>query len=508
MRPFLTLFYTLLSGLAIAQSGFSNKILLPDAESCTFASIVIDRDTIVCWGDVYGTDQQKWGVCLAKFDTLGNLIQMTTDFDSTEQQTVDPTCQITRTSDGGYLGVSSQGEGKKTAAYKFSHTGALEWKHFYREPNFQVAIAYSSEEVSDGYLCFGWYSINNDAEKFIMKLSKAGELLWYNKQLSISGLNDGVFGRHVKTGNNILLGCSLAPNSGFDVWAKAVLTEVDSTGNLVWEWESQISDRETGITAVTLSPDSNIVYSVSRYFINALNGYSAKLKFRCINPQTGNTVWQTELPSFELGLESSSIVDGSGFDAIGYHGHWYEGFVVQGILAHYDWNGNLLWQRYDTVHVDTGLVVSRNRLYNMAHLSSGSIIGVGYIERSDPYQHLEGWLIKWSANGCLEESDCAVVSTQQDLSNNGAEGWKNWEVYPNPATDHTWFYPPEPGSYPTGVLQITNVSGGVVHRQLFDQTAADPYKVSLTTLPDGLYFYQITVDGAVQKVGRLVVLGR
>ena len=512
MRPLLLLFFLLIHGIATAQQGFSKTVLLPNSLSCTFASIVVDRDTIICWGDVYGTEQEKWGVCLAKFDTLGNFIQMTTDFDSIYDQTVDPTCQLLRTSDGGYLGVASQEIGNKTAAYKFSHTGELEWKHFYREPDFQVVITYSAEELSDGYLCFGRHSINYDGGKFVMKLSKTGELLWFSKEIDVQGFTDLFGGRHVKTGDNFLLASSIGPVSGFDLWSKSVLTEVDTNGHLVWEWQGAISDKESGVSALVFSPDNNIVYSTRRYFTNALNGLSAQLKFRCIQPETGNPLWQTELPSFELSFTRSVMSqikaspNGSGFDAIGFNMDWDVGFVVQGLLAHYDWNGNLMWQRYDTVHVDTVLVVSENKLYNMAYLSSGSIIGVGDIKRSDPYQHLEGWLIKWSANGCLGENDCATVSTQDDLSDNNKRGWQNWEVYPNPASDHTWLYRPDNLAFKNGSIQITNISGQVVHNQPIYNDLSAQYNISLNTLISGLYFYQITIDEKVQKTGRLAVM--
>jgi hypothetical protein len=501
-----------MSGIVVAQSGFSKTILLPGSKSCNIASIVVDRDTIVCYGGLYGIDQEKWGVFLAKFDSIGNFLQMSTDFDSVYDQTVNSYTQLIQTSDGGYLGVGSQGVGNKTAAYKFSHTGELEWKHFYREPNFQVVITYSTQEVSDGYLCFGRYAMDNDNSNFIMKLSKTGELIWFSKEISIIGVDDVMAGRVIKFGKNFMIGSGQGPINSNESWSKTVLLEVDSNGHVAWDWYGSITSKETGVLSLVMSPDSNIICSTSRYFTNALNGKSAKLKFRCIQPETGNTLWQTELPSFELSFSKSLISqikaspDGSGFDAIGFHSQWYDGFVIQGILAHYDWNGNLMWQRYDTVHVDTVLVVSENKLYNMAHLSSGAIIGVGEIKRSDPYSHLEGWLIKWSANGCLEENDCATVSTNENLSGGSMSGWKNWEIYPNPASDYTWLYPPDNLIFRNGDLQISNASGQIVRNQSLEYDSARQYKVILGDLPQGLYFYQIVVDGEVQKAGRLVVM--
>ena len=142
----------------------------------------------------------------------------------------------------------------------------------------------------------------------------------------------------------------------------------------------------------------------------------------------------------------------------------------------------------------------------MAHLSSGSIVGVGQIKRSDPYPHLEGWLIKWSTNGCLEPSDCATVSTHENLSGGDNSGWKNWEIYPNPASDHTWLYPPEGLFFKHVQVDILDGSGKVAQSLSYEPSNNDAYKIPVHTLTNGLYFYRIIADGAVQKSGRFVVM--
>lgn len=511
MRHLLLSYLILVNTAAIAQSGFSKTILLPSSKSCTISSLLIDQDTIVCFGTLYGINEGKWGVYIAKFDSLGNFLQINTDFDTTFQQTIDPYCQIIRTSDGGYIGVGSQGVGNKTAAYKFSHTGELEWKHFYREPDFQVVIIYSTQELSDGYLCFGRYSVDYDNSNFTMKLSKSGEMIWFSKEISVPGVNDVMAGRVIKWRNNFMVGSGQGPISINESWVKTALIEVDSNGQVVWDWHGPITNKETGVLALVMSPDSNIVIATKRYFTNALNGLSAKHKFRCLQPETGNTIWQTELPSFELSFENSSTTqikaspDGGGFDAVGYNYYWYNGFIMRGLLAHYDWDGNLIWLRYDTAHVDTVLVVSENKLYDMAYLSSGSIIGVGQIERGDPYSHLEGWLIKWSANGCLEPDDCATVGTNDDPVVNNNER-KDWEIFPNPATDFVWLCPPRNLDFRKGEIQIMNTIGQVIYRQIFGFISSGCYQIPLYSLPSGLYFYQIVADGAVYKTGHLRTL--
>ena len=517
LRPIThTLLLLFLPYIISAQTGFSKTMLYPDAKSCTIAAVTIDQDTIVCYGTLFGTSEQKWGVYLAKFDSSGNFLQITTDFDSLYEQTVNPFSQILRTSDGGYIGVGSQGIGIKTAAYKFSHTGKLEWRHFYREDNFQVVLTNSIQELADGYLCFGRYAVNNDNSTFTMKLSRTGELIWFSKAIGVIGYNDTGFCSSIKKGANYVMGSNLsAINSGIidtpNYWCQSRLAEVDSLGNIVREWYSQNLDKELSAISLICTPNQDIVYTAIRYFKNALNGYDCKMMVRRVDTQNSNTIWLKEIPSVDLTLQSGlshllTTPDGSGFDAVGIKQKSYDGFVMSGVLAHFDWDGNLKWQRYDTVHIDTVLLVSENKLYNMAHLSSGAIIGVGQIKRGDPYSHLEGWLIKWSPNGCLQPSDCATVGTHESPSGDNKSGWKQWEVYPNPASDYTWLYQPDDLIFNKSVIQISNTTGQVIQEQVFDYDASGLYKVSLTGMASGLYFYQLMVDGKVHKAGRFVVL--
>ncbi len=497
-----------------AQTGFSKTVLYPDALGCNIAAVTVDHDTIVCYGTLYGTEELRWGVYLAKFDTLGNLLQINTDFDSVLQQTVNPSSQILKTSDGGYIGVGSQGVGVNSAVYKFAHDGTLEWKHFYREDNMQVILANSVAELQDGYLIFGRYAVNYDNSVFTMKLSKDGKLLWFSKKIGVQGLNDAGLCRQVRIGEHFVLGSDVEKiNSGLDIpgyWSKSRLVEVDSMGEVHWEWYSEIVDKESSAIGVAVDTDQNIMYCTARYFPNALNGFNCRWMVRKVNHQNGSTIWKKEVPSVEFSLSSVPYYvvaspDGKGFHIVGAAQEWYSGTEIVGLLLHYDWDGNLLWQRYDTVYIDTSLWINENVLYNLGYLSSGSIIGVGKVESGTPYTHPEGWLIKWDANGCFEPGDCATVNSSEALPKHTNRGWPQWEVYPNPASDHTWLYQPEQTVYQEAELQIVSASGRLVRVIQLDITQKPGYRIPLNDLENGLYFYQVISEGQTNAVGRLVV---
>lgn len=499
---------------ADAQTGFSKTILYPEALGCNIAAVTIDQDTIVCYGTLYGAEELRWGVYLAKFDTLGNLLQLNTDFDSVLQQTVNPSSQILKTSDGGYIGIGSQGVGVNSAVYKFAHDGTLEWKHFYREDNMQVILANSVAELQDGYLIFGRYAVNYDGNTFVLKVSKNGELMWFGKEVSIPGVDDTTLGRYISIDNNLVLGGNTQKynssllDPGF--WSKVRLVEVDSVGKVQWEWYSENLDKESFAIGLAADADQNIVYCTTRYFKNVLNGYNCKWMLRKVNRQSGSTIWKKEVPSVDFPVSSSgpyhmkASPDGKGVHIVGAAQEWYSGTEIVNLLLHYDWDGNLLWQRYDTVYVDTSLWINENVLYNLDYLSSGSIIAVGKVESGTPYSHAKGWLIKWDANGCFEPGDCATVNSSEAPPDTN-RGWPQWEVYPNPAGDHIWLYPPEGMTCREAALQIVNASGRTVRVIPLDTTQKSGYRIPLNDLENGLYFYQVVSEGLVKAAGRLVV---
>ncbi|MEQ1746367.1 MAG: T9SS type A sorting domain-containing protein [Saprospiraceae bacterium] len=223
------------------------------------------------------------------------------------------------------------------------------------------------------------------------------------------------------------------------------------------------------------------------------------------------TAWRKALTPVNLAHGSAWFhllpsPDGSGFDAVGVRQDKDIGFIISGWAAHMDWEGDIVWQRYDTVYVDTGLWINENKLFNLAHLSSGSIVGAGYVRSATPYGHNEGWLIKWSANGCLAPGDCATVSTHDDLSGDTGKRLDGWDLFPNPARGHTWLSQPDGVSARNVTLHITDPSGRVVRDLEYAHSLGGQYEVPLDGLGPGLYFYQVFLDGKPRHSGRLVII--
>ncbi len=515
MKGYIILYLLTIPFYAYTQYGFSKTILYPNSRSATISAVTTDQDTIVCFGTLYGIAEQKWGAYLAKFDSSGNFLQITTDFDSTYQQTVDYFAQILCTSDGGYIGVSAQGLGYKSAAYKFSHEGVLEWTSFYREDDMQVILLTSVTELNDGFLMFGQYAVDYDNNSFCMKISKNGDFQWINKDIEVVGFNDRGVGRVVKHGENFVLGIDVDPlNLSLldpSYWSQARLVEVDSLGNVQWEWSNSMEEDDSAVSGLVTTPDTNIIYVGRKFHSDGTGGHDFQVLVRKVNPETSTTVWRKSLTPVNLTSNSALYhllpsPDGSGFDAIGVRQDKDIGFIISGWVAHLNWDGVIQWQRYDTVYVDTNLWINKNELFNLAHLSSGSIIGAGIVRSATPIGHYEGWLIKWSANGCVMPGDCAIVNTHEDLSGQHNKGLSHWDLFPNPAQEHTWLSQPESHIFSDLTIQISNMPGQIIQSLAYPYNAEGQYKIPLEGLQQGLYFYQVSTDGVPQQSGRLLVM--
>ena len=106
------------------------------------------------------------------------------------------------------------------------------------------------------------------------------------------------------------------------------------------------------------------------------------------------------------------------------------------------------------------------------------------------------------SNAYGEDTFCREV----ELSVNSAgekEGDSAFLVYPNPATDYLTVQNSE-GVFPNTELIIYDAVGNLVKSEKI-MSGGFSHTVSLSELPAGMYFYQISVNRAIQKTGKMVV---
>jgi hypothetical protein len=118
------------------------------------------------------------------------------------------------------------------------------------------------------------------------------------------------------------------------------------------------------------------------------------------------------------------------------------------------------------------------------------------VRKAEPELHDEAWLIKYSVNGCVGPSDCAVVS-----ANSPNKQPSQPEVYPNPFSNNLNISFSNEYKIENTEFIVVNVLGEVVARKQLNSTDSD---MNLSALPKGVYFWQIVENNVLLGQGKLL----
>lgn len=490
---------------AYSQISLDTSFLLPGTDLTTIAGVVVDSDTIVCIGNITDLNGTH-GIHLSKYDSTGNLLTYKIIAEPGLINDVGETTGLIKTSDGGYAAVSGTNIGQNVLLIKFNHQGETQWVTEIARPDFGVIYADGLTECEDGYIVAGFGQLSNGlVSGFICKVGEIGNILWNNKYghptwnaaiLKIIKKNDNSFwlgGGQSTIGS----GCEALQLSQGRAW----IFEIDSTGDVLYNWIGSITDSE-GRTLINLDSDGKIIYSTSKVKYNINQGDTIQLKIRKINPGNNQTVWEhyqtpmilTCANSGWFGVERNPV-DG-GWDLVGSYQSYENGFVISGVCAHTNPEGETKWIRLDTIYTSPDIYIDQNKLYAIAHLSSGSIIAGGFVRKAEPFVHDEAWLIKYSIGGCVTALDCAMVSTKTSVIQP-----PKFEVYPNPFLNMLNIHILDAGRPKSLEFILMNTLGEiVVQKFLYDDTN----EIKSQYFPPGIYFWGIRMKGMILKSGRII----
>jgi len=185
-----------------------------------------------------------------------------------------------------------------------------------------------------------------------------------------------------------------------------------------------------------------------------------------------------------------------GWDMVGSYQSYENGFVISGVCAHTNPEGELLWIRLDTNYTSPDIFIDRNQLQTVAHLSSGSIIAGGFVRKAEPVVHDEAWLIKYTIDGCVTSSDCAIVTTETPPKPNN-----KIEIYPNPFFNILNIHFPNVDEFESPQFIFRNALGQILTEEfLYDEVNEIEFRYS----PPGIYFWGIRSKGILLQSGKIV----
>lgn len=497
MRLFITVLIILYGFFCIqAQSGFIQSYDLYEERGMAFHYMLLVEDTLVVCGSLRHPELPKWGLFFAKMDTLGNILEYKVHFDSIGHSYIFVEgAEMIRTSDGGYALVGNNFTDYSPVIFKLDQNGNKEFIKEY--PDSTTWTKYHSDiiEIENGYISIGRKQQMDDGllDAFAMRIDRQGNKIW-EINYGEDGLNDGFYGIRKLTENKILLTGTSAVltytvNPNEDAWFKAFAIEVDTLGNILWEWESAPVTIGTGslegLGRVYPTSDGNWITIGAENVIETVLGEPTLLNRGEIVKRDAdfNILWHTP-----FGKKTNTMnrfigvvqTPNQGWVAVGTYSNILnmdtgEGYHT-GMIAKVNADGDSLWSRIDTIF--TPAWGSKPKLSSVVALPSGSIIACGQVDRYNPEPAKSfGWIVKVDKDGCIEPG-CQLVGNTEIFPNIGGFG-----VFPNPVADKITIK--GEGKFDVVVYEISG-------KQYLDaQDVNQETTLDLRSLAKGIYFLQI-----------------
>lgn len=479
-----------------AQNGFIQTYALYEDYGLSFCNILLVEDTLVVFGSLANPDFPQWGLFFAKLDTLGEILEYSTHYDTTGHTYVfEQGAKMINTNDGGYALVGSNFTNSAPVLFKLNGNGNIEFVKEYPDNTTWTKRHTDIIEIGNGYISIGTKQQMADglANAFAMRTDKQGNKIWEINYGEV-GLYEKFSGIRKINENEILLtgyssNTSEQIDTYHDLWSKGLALKIDTLGNILWAWESpQVYTANTSAPALSRiypTNDGNWVSEGTYTTIDTIFGEEYVIvQSEIVKRDTNfNVIWRTVFGEPTTPYNNfTDIVQtpDEGWVAVGTYSiildyNTYEGYHT-GMIAKVNAAGDSLWSRVDTIF--SPAYGSQPTLSGVVALPSGSIIACGQVNRYTPEPSKSfGWLIKVDKDGCIEPG--CNPTTGLNLT----PVIDDFEIFPNPTTGFISIK--GEGEFDVGVYGVEG------RNYLGVKNIADKTELDLRKLKKGIYFLQI-----------------
>jgi hypothetical protein len=364
-------------------------------------------------------------------------------------------------------------------------------------------------ELNDGLLIFGRkQALNYLGNVFVKKTDFDGNQIW-EKSFNKPNLN-GFFGNaiHVHANEYVIgMGFSTDPNVPIpQTKFKTNIISVDSLGNIKWQWETPLGLDDTGALNLFKTFDGKWAYNTWKAsydsMYNEIN-YQPQLVIRDtqFNVIRSDTFGNTELNQLRFFSTMIQLPD-NGFLGMGAQSDLaLTKNGVPGWLVRLDKNANQVWSRVDSTAFSFPTFF-RCEYRDAIELHSGSIVACGSIRTDNPTSKDWAWLVKVSADGCVETLNCFTSGTEEPEIDRIITDFIT--LSPNPASNFVQFKFTAPTAVEYISLSIFDTNGQRVHFQ-HQIPGVSSYIWNTDGLPSGIYYYY-THGASIGKTSGKVVL--
>jgi hypothetical protein len=501
---FLILFVTSIHSKA--QIGF-NKSFDHGYAATIFGSVLISNDTIFTYGPLLKQGGPN-GFSITLLDTFGQLLSVKEYFhpNGLNFTQVYPNSFIKLKHQSGFAVVGQVFDNGYGFLAITDAVGNVTDYHEYPDFSSRVDFYQQIIEMSDGYLIFGnKQDLSYWVNTFAMKTDFSGNHIWEKSFGTID--RSTYFGSAIIVNENEYVFGAGTSNQAQGVPLEIVsntskITAIDSLGELKWQWKSPVGLEEMGAGNLFKSYQGNWVYKTARGSYQAMYNeiitqpkiITRDAQFSLIQADTfGNT-------NFNEGgyfWNMTQLNDG-GFLAMGIKsGVGFTQYGAPGWLVRLDREMGQVWSRADTTYLSfpTGF---RCEYFDAAELPSGSIVVCGSLTTYDPVRKQWAWLVKVSADGCIETLNCFTSASEQPI----LVQLPQTTILPNPTTGiFNVLHRPSEGSA-ASTMRIFNLTGNQVFSQLVNSNT-EKEAFDIAHLPAGLYFWSISDAVGLRSTGKL-----
>lgn len=263
-----------------------------------------------------------------------------------------------------------------TAAYgfgllKFNSSGTLLWQRQLDAAGTEIGNGITVDSSGNVYICGATTSEGAGSyDLIIAKYDTYGNILW-QRVFGGANIEYGFPAVVTDTSNNVYV-CGYTTSQGAGGY-DMLLIKYDTDGNLLWQRAYGTTQYEYA-NCVRVGPSGN-VYICGKFVVGST--YDAVLAK--INP-SGTLLWRRSLGGIDnWGGDHGSKISIDSSENIYMCGRNDQVNSGVNLLAKYDLNGNLIWQRYMTQYIgndtQTGIVVdAASNFYVASYASYGMLI--------------------------------------------------------------------------------------------------------------------------------------
>jgi len=483
--------FAIFTGLhpALYGQGTFNLAILSPYPQGDFRHLTLDNDTIAGISIGFNNNiEWKQGVVVTKMDSSGNILNSNIILDSLGDALAVGQAWggIIKTSDGGYAATAATVGRKSAFLIKLDNNLEVEFIKEYPDTVNLSNYFYKLLETPEGYLLYGAIQRPDYYDDgFLRYVDKQGNTIWFKylkyssystTVIDVKAFGDSTYIASIVTTSNAIQNKGftsfLVFNSGgaeIEFWASPVepeigynrkIIKVDDSGLLIFGLYPTAYIGNTILVQPTLSKlDSNFQMEWIRHF-GRVAGLHASIMLWDFAPTPDGHY---------IGAGETTVKDGD------------DPTRRVGWLYKFSPEGDSIWERKINAPFLPLYYTNSGFFTGVGVLSSGSIIAGGTANEGNTEYC---WLVKVTAEGCLDTLFCQPVSTVV----HPGQALAGVEIYPNPASSRFNIRSPEEIRH----VALFDAYGKMVLEQ---QSAGKFLTIDFPSLlPAGLYFVEIQTE--------------